>query len=248
MFFLRNNRPSLLWATKAIQSFIYYAGKLFFSFARVEVRGVDIVRRFHGNAVFASNHASEFDPVVLCLALDEAESLRGRLPIIFLSREKEFYNDMGCVKATLYGGVLFRILGAYPVTPKKERLTKRVRHNTIATHISLLRNGRSVFIFPEGATTHTGKLLPAKSGVAILSRQSGRPIIPIAIEGTFCLSFADLLSGRKRVRVTFGEPIFPSYDAALYPDFSSQRRAYRERARLVMQRIQEMLLPEGENK
>lgn len=248
MFFLRGNRPSLLWATKAIQSFIYYAGKLFFSFARVEVRGAELVRRIHGSAVFASNHASEFDPAVLCLALDEAEGLRGRLPIIFLSREKEFYNDMGCVKATLYGGVLFRLLGAYPVTPRKERITPQTHHNTVATHISLLRNGRSVFIFPEGATTRTGKILPAKSGVAILSEQSGCPIIPMAIEGTFGLSFADFLFGKKRVRVTFGEPLFPAYDAALYQDFSSKRRKYRERARLVMQRIQEMLLPEGENK
>lgn len=248
MFFLRNNRPSLLWATKAIQSFIYYAGKLFFSFARVEVRGADIVRRFHGNAVFASNHASEFDPVVICLALDEAEGLRGRLPIIFLSREKEFYSDMGCVKATLYGGVLFRLLGAYPVTPQKKRVTPQTRHNTITTHISLLRNGRSVFIFPEGAATRTGELLPAKSGVAILSEQSGCPVIPMAIEGTFGLSFVDFLLGRKRVRVIFGEPLPPAYDAALYPDFSSKRRRYKEEAHFVMRRIQELLNPAEEKK
>ena len=89
MFSLHISRPTLLGATKAVQLVIYYMGKLFFSFTRVEVRGAEHIRRFQGNAVFASNHASELDPVVICLALDKAKGLRGRLPIVFLSREKE---------------------------------------------------------------------------------------------------------------------------------------------------------------
>lgn len=248
MFSSHINRPTLLWATKTIQLVVYYAGKLFFSFARVEVRRGEIIRRFHGNAVFAANHASELDLVVLCLALEKIQNLRGRLPLIVLSREKEYYNDMGFVKATLYGGALFRILGGYPVTPKEQR-TAETRHNTIATYIALLKEGRSVIIFPEGTITHTGNLSPAKPGVAILSAQSGRPVIPMAIEGTFGLSFTDFLFGRKHVRVTFGHPIFPLSAGVEHSDFSPKKSGDRaEEARLVMLRIRVMLAHAKERK
>ncbi|MBI3075286.1 MAG: 1-acyl-sn-glycerol-3-phosphate acyltransferase, partial [Parcubacteria group bacterium] len=195
MSFFGIGRPTLLWATLVLHLNIYCIGKILFSRTRVAVCGEERIRRLQEGAVFASNHASELDIIVLCLALDKAGGLFRRLPLIFLSREKEFYSDMGWIKATLYGGILFRLLGAYPVTPKKERSTAELRQNTIATHISFLEKGLSVLIFPEGTITHTGNLSPAKPGVVILSEQAHRPIIPMAIEGTFGLSFADFLFG-----------------------------------------------------
>ncbi|MBI1998822.1 MAG: 1-acyl-sn-glycerol-3-phosphate acyltransferase [Parcubacteria group bacterium] len=241
MSLLGIRHPALLRVTKAIQLFIYYAGKLFFFRARIEVRGAEHISRLHGNAVFASNHSSEFDPVILCLALEKAHIFRTRLPVIFLSREKEFYSDMGFMKAMLYGGMLFHLLGAYPVTPKKERVNPRVRQNTIATHISLLKEGLSVFIFPEGTITQTGEPTAGKPGVAILSEQSERPIVPIAIQGAFGLSFADFLFGRKSVRVTFGEPMYPPHGMRDDSGFLSKKSDYRETARFVMRYIKNLL-------
>ena len=242
MSFFDIGRPTLLWATVVLHLGIYYIGKLLLFRARIVVYGQERIRHFCGNAIFAANHANEFDPVVLCLALDEAHSLFRRIPIIFLTREKEFYSDMGWIKATLYGGILFRLLGAYPVTPKKERATASLRQNRITTHLSLLKLGFSVFIFPEGTRTSTGKLLPAKPGVAILSEQANRPIIPVAIEGTFGLSFADFLSGKKHVRVVFGKPIFPmSQMTAVHLNFPDKNLLYQTKAQFVMHCIQQML-------
>src|SRR3989338_5178441 len=187
MSFFDIGRPTLLWATVVLHLGIYYIGKLLLFRARIVVYGQERIRHFCGNAIFAANHANEFDPVVLCLALDKAHGLFRRIPLIFLTREKEFYSDMGWIKATLYGGAIFRILGGYPVTPEKERVTAELRQNKIATHITLLEKGHSVIIFPEGMCTLTGELLPAKPGVAILSEQAHRPIIPMAIEGMFGL-------------------------------------------------------------
>lgn len=241
MSFLGIRRPSLLWATKIFHIGIYCVGKLLFSRTRVEVRGIKHIRRLKGNALFAPNHANEIDTVVLCLALDKARGLFGRLPLVFLSREKEFYSDMGFIKAMLYGGVLFRLLGAYPVTPQKERVTAQLRQNTIATHISFLEDGYSVLIYPEGTRTQTGELLPPKSGVAILSEQANRPIVPIAINGTYDLSFADFLFGRKRVSVTFGEPISPMPHMTEHLSFFENGLLYQTKADFVMSRIKEML-------
>lgn len=241
MSFFGIRRPSLLWATKIFHIGIYCVGKLLFSRTRIEVRGIEHIRRFSGNALFASNHANELDTIVVCLALDRAHGFFGRLPFVFLSREKEFYGDMGFIKAILYGGALFRLLGAYPVTPQKERVTAQLRQNTIATHISFLEDGYSVLIYPEGTRTQTGELLPPKSGVAILSEQANRPIVPIAIKGTFGLSFADFLFGRKSVCVTFGEPIPPMPHMTEHLSFFENGLLYQTKAQFVMDCIQKML-------
>ena len=94
-------RPFLLRATKILQIAIYHLGKLFFARTRVEIHGISNVRGLQGNALFAANHSSELDPIAVCLALDQAGLLRERVPLIFLSREKAFYSDMGFLKALL---------------------------------------------------------------------------------------------------------------------------------------------------
>ncbi len=236
--------PSLIGTTKILHIAIYHFGKLFLARTHVEVHGKQLVENFQGNAIFAANHASELDPFVACLALDQAGLLRTRLPLIFLSREKAFYNDMGFVKSTLYGGFLFRLLGAHPVTPKNERTSEATRRNTLETHLALLKAGYPVMIFPEGTRTMTGSLLPAKMGVAILSEESGCPIIPLAIDGTFKLSFGDFWHGRKKVRVVFGTPLVlhRHRSTIAVAHHFSKKRGYIRKARVVMHTIEKMLI------
>ena len=233
-------RLRFLRTTRSIQTCIYYLGKMIFARAQVVVRGACHLDELHGNAIFAPNHANELDTIVLCLALDAAQTLHERIPIFFMSREKKFYDDMGFFKALVYGGFLFRLLGAYPVTPRDER-TEETRKNTLRTHRALLRSGRSIVIFPEGTRTETGELLPAKAGVAILSEQSGIPVIPVAIEGTFGLSFSNFLRGKKRIRVIFGEPI-RFHAVGDTPDTSPLgKEAYLRKAAFVLSHVRGLL-------
>ncbi len=244
MFSPHPSRPSWLWVTKILQNAICYIGKIFFARTRVEVRGKHRVENFRGNVIFAANHASELDPIAVLLALDHAGLLSLRLPLIFLSREKAFYSDMGFPKAVLYGGFLFRLIGAYPVPPKGERTDVDGRYTTLDTHLALLKAGYSVMIFPEGTRTETGALLPAKMGVAILSEKSRCPVIPMAIDGTFGLSFKDFRNGRKKVRVVFGAPLMLHHHKTLSGIVSlfSKKRRYIRKARLVMRAIETMLV------
>jgi len=234
-------RIRFLRTTKLIQTCIYYLGKLVFAHTKVLVRGACHLEALRDNAIFAPNHAHELDSIVVCLALDVAGTLHDRLPLFFMSREKEFYGDMGFFKAWLYGGLLFRMCGAYPVTPKKAR-TEETRKNTLRAHRSLLRSRRSVVVFPEGTRTETGAFLPAKAGVAILSEQSGIPIVPVAIEGTFGISFSDFLRGRKTVRVIFGEPIHCHALGDTPADtLPLGKEEYLKKASLVLSRVRMLL-------
>ena len=237
-----------LWGTIVVQWCIYHAGKRFFAHARIEVYGASYLKNFGDTAIFAVNHASELDIPIICLALYHAGVLRDRMPLIWLVRGKKFYDDMGRIRAWLYGGFLFKLVGGYPVTPKEARPVEDPEgRNRLDAHMALLRAGYSVVIFPEGATTRDGALLPAKAGVAILSEQSQCPVIPMAIEGTFGLSLDDFRTGKKLVRVFFGAPL-PLYKihqrasggACADNDFAHKRRIMR-RARFVMRRIKALL-------
>lgn len=47
-----------------------------------------------------------------------------------------------------------------------------------------LDEGNSILIFPEGTRTKTGKLRPFKSGAFQIAIRSGRPIVPIVLNGS----------------------------------------------------------------
>ena len=79
-----------------------------------------------------------------------------------------------------------------------------------------LKNGKNVVIFPEGARTRNGKLLPFKKGFAILSKELNIPVVPVVIKGAFeSLPINKSLPSPFKISVEFLNPVYPenkSYD------------------------------------
>jgi long-chain acyl-CoA synthetase len=74
----------------------------------------------------------------------------------------------------------------------------------------LLKGGRIIVIFPEGARTRDGRLLPFKKSFAILSKELAVPVVPVAIEGAYEAYPVDRAFPRPgRIRVTFLPPLMP---------------------------------------
>ena len=66
----------------------------------------------------------------------------------------------------------------------------------------LLRQGKSIMIFPEGTRTKTGAMNEFKQGAAFLAKNIGKQILPIAITGALDVWPPDkklpaILSGKK---------------------------------------------------
>lgn len=82
-----------------------------------------------------------------------------------------------------------------------------------------LRGGTSVMIFPEGTRSRTGELKPFKTGAFELALTTGRPVLPILIEGTASAlpKSGFVLRGRHRIRVTVLEPLPPESFADVDP-------------------------------
>ena len=68
--------------------------------------------------------------------------------------------------------------------------------------------GYSILVFPEGRHTTDGKTLPFRSGIGLLVKNLGIPVVPMRIDGLFELKRAGKRVARPhQVTVTIGAPI-----------------------------------------
>ncbi len=73
----------------------------------------------------------------------------------------------------------------------------------------LIRDGVSIYLAPEGTRSRDGKLNKLKKGGFHLARDTGTPIVPVAIRGTIDIlpRGTRVMRTGKRVDVTIGAPI-----------------------------------------
>ena len=102
-------------------------------------------------------------------------------------------------------GLGMRFVGFVPVDRKGIKGGKR----SIAKAIQMVREkGYSFLIFPEGTRSRDGKLQRFRRGGFFLALETGAPIVPVTIGGTFELMPKGQKYARKgRVRVAFHDPI-----------------------------------------
>ena len=135
-----------------------------------------------GSNIFASNHRSYADPVLIALGV--------RVPFSFMAKEELF-------KQNIFFTALIKALGAFPVT--------RGKGDTSVIDVSLerLNKGRNLVIFPEGTRSKDGKVGRGKTGVALIAAVAQVPVIPVGIV------FEGKLKFRKKVVVKYGKAISP---------------------------------------
>jgi len=74
--------------------------------------------------------------------------------------------------------------------------------------LKVLKLKRSIYINPEGTRSMTGELLPFRVGVGMLAAETGVPIVPVFIGGTYdSMPPGKYFPKPRKVTVTFGKPI-----------------------------------------
>jgi 1-acyl-sn-glycerol-3-phosphate acyltransferase len=157
---------------------------LFRILARVDVQGVENIP-VQGGAILAANHVGILDA-----------------PLIFTLLERQ--DATGLVADKYKKKPFFRILiGA----------VNGIWLNREAADLTAIRQARDYLhkggllgIAPEGTRSHTGALIPAKTGVAYLADKAGAPIVPIAISGSEEAVSSWLHLRRVPVRIRIGTP------------------------------------------
>lgn len=184
-----------------LQTLIWIPTRLFFLlFGKLKVEGVKNVKYLKRGVIFAVNHSSQLDPILLPASLPFFCRL---MPMYYTARERDFYKTTG-LKSFLYWERTFRAWGAHKV-----RVGIRNYKKSLSKHIDILRDGGSVMIFPEGGVTKDGNLREAKGGVAYLSYKTKKPVVPVGISGVFKIKFSDMFFRKREIKLKVGKPIFP---------------------------------------
>jgi len=140
--------------------------------------------------IFMSNHQGNFDILSLFVAIPRQFS--------WIAKEELF-------AVPVFGHSMARA-GYIPL----DRSDGRRALKSIEAAAAMIKNGRSVVIFPEGTRTLDGNLLPFKRGGFLLAAKAGVPIVPLTINGSARVNppkRLELYPGKITIR--FGEPIPP---------------------------------------
>ncbi len=190
--------------------FIFWLGrkilKLFFIlYNRAEIVIPPDVKLPDKPFILAPNHASYIDSFVLSALLPEEIAK----DTFFLGEETYFSNPF-----TSTFGKLAHVITVNVQKGIRESLQK-------ASWV--LRLGKIIVIFPEGARTRDGQLLPFKKGFAILSKELNVPIVPVAICGTFeVMSVKHKIPRPKKIKIVLGHPVYP--DSKGYDEITEKVR------------------------
>lgn len=165
-----------------------------------------------GGFIVAANHASYLDIPFLGCGLGRRAWYLGR-------------SDLFSVPG---GKAICQWLGWIPLR------TGRLDRDAFGKAVSLIKAGKIVVIFPEGSRSLDGRLQSPKPGIGVIVAQTGCPVVPAYLKGTYdVLPMGTMWPRFRPVTVLYGEPITFSRNG----EHGEGKQFYQEVSRTVMNRI-----------
>jgi 1-acyl-sn-glycerol-3-phosphate acyltransferase len=145
-----------------------------------------------GACILATNHLSRLDTPLIFMAI-EREDLSG------LVTHKYRYNPLFALFVTVSNSIwINRDIADY---------------QAIRASLKHIKSGGILGIAPEGTRSRNGKLIQAKSGVALIAEKAGVPIVPVGIYGSEDTMFKLRHFQRPNVYLNFGKSfLLPTID------------------------------------
>jgi 1-acyl-sn-glycerol-3-phosphate acyltransferase len=110
----------------------------------------------------------------------------------------------------------------------------RVDRDAFGKAVALIKEGKVVVIFPEGSRTMDGRLQSPKPGIGMIVAQTGCPVVPAYLKGTFdVLPPGTLWPHFRPVTVLYGNPLTFSLNGG----GGETKQFYQEVSRTVMDGI-----------
>lgn len=128
----------------------------------VNVKGQDFIPE--GPVVFVCNHEGDFDIPVLLAFIEKPFGFISKVEVKKAPIISKWMEVMNCVFI--------------------DRKDRRSAVKSIREGVSVLKNGHSLVIFPEGTRSKGGPIAEFKTGSLRLAKDAGVPIVPIGIKGT----------------------------------------------------------------
>jgi 1-acyl-sn-glycerol-3-phosphate acyltransferase len=159
----------------------------FLSGVRVTVEGGENVDK-NVSYLFAMNHQSFFDIFAVMGYVD--------IPLVWAPKKELF-------KIPIVGWCMRR-LGFIGIDRKNPLIAMK----KLEEESRSLKSKRSIIIFPEGTRTRDGSLGPFKRGLLIVVKNTGMPILPVTISGSFrVMQKGSMIINPGRIKIVIGKPI-----------------------------------------
>ncbi|GKW44667.1 1-acyl-sn-glycerol-3-phosphate acyltransferase [Planococcus sp. NCCP-2050] len=130
--------------------------------SKIEIDGLENLPE--GPVLLISNHEGNFDIPVLLSSIPKPFGFISKKEVKKLPIIPHYMEEMNCVFL--------------------DRTDRRSSFKSIADSAEKLKAGHSILIFPEGTRSKGGGVGDFKSGFMRIAKDSGVPIVPIAIHGT----------------------------------------------------------------
>ncbi len=175
--------------------FAFFVYKIFWVvfkiFLRVDIKGLDQLKKLERPFLICPNHQSFLDPFVLCSNYPFA-----LFKNIFHVGASEFFSNA-------LMRFIAKMLNVVPVNPDTE-LMRAMKAGAIG-----LKNGKVLNIYPEGERAFDGELHGFKKGAAILATELDLPIVPVALDGLQNVWARNSWKIRpSKVKITIGKPFY----------------------------------------
>ena len=155
----------------------YYVGNAIFRIVfRFNVVGKDNMPK-EGRVILCSNHISNFDPLILGLAVPRK--------IRFMAKKELFKNK--------FLNKFLTMLGAFPIDREGASIS------SIKTSLSILKNEEVLGIFPEGTRVFKEDITKAKPGIGMITITGKSPVVPVFINSKYKIF--------SKVNIIIGEPL-----------------------------------------
>jgi long-chain acyl-CoA synthetase len=185
----------------SLPTWILPLGRLF---VRLKVEGLDNLQSVRGPVIFAANHQSHFDTPAILMALPARWRYRVAPAMAKEFFRAHFHPDQFKSTSRLPNSANYYLaslfFNAFPL-PQREAGTRQ----TLRYIGTLIGEGFSVLIFPEGKRTDAGEIKPFQAGVGMIAAKLEVPVVPVRLEGLDrILHHSWKVPRRGTARVAFG--------------------------------------------
>ncbi|HEX4894248.1 MAG TPA: acyl-[ACP]--phospholipid O-acyltransferase, partial [Hyphomicrobiaceae bacterium] len=188
-----------VWGRDGVQD----VGRFLFKvFLRLEVKGLENIPKEGERVLIAPNHVSLLD---------------GALMHAILPGHAAFAVDTGIAQAW-WAKPFLKLINALTIDPTKPLATRHL--------VQIVKEGRTVVIFPEGRITVTGGLMKVYDGTAMIADKADAWVVPVRIEGPERSPFSRL-SRTKNRRALFPKTtitVLPARKLHLLPHLKGKAR------------------------
>lgn len=177
--------------TKYSHYISYYWAKLVSRLAgiKVTVHGEENIPA-EGAVLFVSNHQGNFDIPVLLGYINKPKGFLAKMELVRIPILYSWMRKMGCVFI--------------------DRGNMRQSVKAVQECAEVIRNGKSMVVFPEGTRSKGPEMGEFKKGSLRLVEKAGVPVVPVSINGTYRMMEAN--GNRIRpgeVTVVISPPVYP---------------------------------------